>query len=66
MLYSQAPKEEDPNGIYRYAHGLSYLSKKNDSIYGILATTYALTLKARQDINEKKKLKNHFNYPKTY
>ncbi|MFG6425646.1 MAG: hypothetical protein K1W14_04545 [Muribaculaceae bacterium] len=54
-----APKEEDPNGIYRYAHGLSY-RQKNDSIYGILATTYALTLKARQDINEKKKLKKSF------
>lgn len=44
-----APKSEDPEGIYRYAYGISYnLSKKNDNITGRLVVTYATTLKYRQ------------------
>ena len=44
-----APKSEDPEGIYRYAYGISYnQSKKNDNITGRLVVTYATTLKYRQ------------------
>lgn len=44
-----APKSEDPEGIYRYAYGISYnQSKKNDNITGKIVLTYATTLKYRQ------------------
>lgn len=46
-----APKSEDPEGIYRYAYGISYKqSKKNDNITGKLVVTYAMTLKYRQQV----------------
>ena len=46
-----APKSEDPEGIYRYAYGISYKqSKKNDNITGKLVVTYATTLKYRQQL----------------
>ncbi|MDE5794888.1 MAG: hypothetical protein K2I08_09225 [Muribaculaceae bacterium] len=46
-----APKSEDPEGIYRYAYGISYKqSKKNDNIIGKLVVTYATTLKYRQQV----------------
>ena len=44
-----APKSEDPEGIYRYAYGISYKqSKNNDDIMGRIVVTYATTLKYRQ------------------
>ncbi|MDE5585305.1 MAG: hypothetical protein K2I92_03065 [Muribaculaceae bacterium] len=46
-----APKSEDPEGIHRYAYGISYKdSKKNDKITGKLVVTYATTLKYRQQV----------------
>ena len=46
-----APKSEDPEGIYRYAYGISYKqSKNNDNIIGKLVVTYATTLKYRQQV----------------
>lgn len=51
-----APKSEDPEGIYRYAYGISYKkSKKNDNIIGKLVVTYATTLKYRQQIAAEQK-----------
>ncbi|MDE6338823.1 MAG: hypothetical protein K2K97_03430 [Muribaculaceae bacterium] len=42
-----APKSEDESGIYRYAYGINW-RKSKDKIEGMLAVTYATTLKYRQ------------------
>ncbi len=46
-----APKSEDPNRIYRYAYGLSYI-EEDGKIRGKLVVTYATTLMHRQQLEE--------------
>lgn len=42
-----APTSEDPDGIYRYAYGMNY-KEEDGKLVGKLVTTYATTLKYRQ------------------
>lgn len=44
-----APSQENPDGIYRYAYGMSY-QEKNGRITGKLIITYSTTLKHRQEL----------------
>ena len=48
-----APLSEDPDGIYRYAYGLSY-KEKDGKFKGKFFITYAMTLKQRQQLEQKK------------
>lgn len=50
-----APKSENPDGIYRYAYGISYQEVLGD-YRGQLVVTYATTLKHRQEMQEKKNI----------
>lgn len=43
-----APESESPEGIYRYAYGMSWRTD-GDTILGTLGVTYGTTLKHRQD-----------------
>ena len=45
-----APKSEDPEGIYRYAYGISYKESNVSKIVGKIVVTYATTLKHRQQV----------------
>lgn len=48
-----APKTEDPDGIYRYAYAMIY-KEEQGKIIGMLITTYATTLKYRQQLEQKR------------
>lgn len=55
-----APKQEDAEGIYRYAYCMNY-KESGSKITGKLAVTYATTLKYRQE-HSSRRLKIHYSH----